>query len=189
MSQNAKDTDSHIGRRLKLRDLQILASVAEPVTTEPVMASAVAPAIAAGSRDSERLFGTWTLEALVPGHIKALAGARGQLIYSREMTMSVLLELDDAVARLSHPFRATLSYGGAFDIDEDARLLSHDIEASSARFGTTMLLRRFRFEEDGDVLVLEPVEDPGSELRWRRARSLRPAARKSMNDKRIPKGP
>ena len=29
MPQNAKDTDSHIGRRLKLRDLQILASVAQ----------------------------------------------------------------------------------------------------------------------------------------------------------------
>jgi Bacterial regulatory helix-turn-helix protein, lysR family len=29
MSQNARDTDSHIGRRLKLRDLQILASVAQ----------------------------------------------------------------------------------------------------------------------------------------------------------------
>ncbi len=29
MPQNAKDTDNHIGRRLKLRDLQILASVAQ----------------------------------------------------------------------------------------------------------------------------------------------------------------
>jgi DNA-binding transcriptional LysR family regulator len=52
MSQNAKDTDSHIGRRLKLRDLQILASVAEHgsmakaaaqlSTTQPTVSQAIA---------------------------------------------------------------------------------------------------------------------------------------------------
>ena len=52
MSQNAKDTDNHIGRRLKLRDLQILASVAEHgsmakaaaqlATTQPTVSQAIA---------------------------------------------------------------------------------------------------------------------------------------------------
>ena len=52
MSQNAKDTDSHIGRRLKLRDLQILASVAQHgsmakaathlATTQPTVSQAIA---------------------------------------------------------------------------------------------------------------------------------------------------
>jgi DNA-binding transcriptional LysR family regulator len=52
MSQNAKDTDSHIGRRLKLRDLQILASVAQHgsmakaaaqlSTTQPTVSQAIA---------------------------------------------------------------------------------------------------------------------------------------------------
>lgn len=52
MSQNAKDTDSHIGRRIKLRDLQILASVAEHgsmakaathlSTTQPTVSQAIA---------------------------------------------------------------------------------------------------------------------------------------------------
>ena len=52
MSQNAKDTASHIGRRLKLRDLQILASVAQHgsmakaathlATTQPTVSQAIA---------------------------------------------------------------------------------------------------------------------------------------------------
>jgi DNA-binding transcriptional LysR family regulator len=52
MPQNAKDTDSHIGRRLKLRDLQILASVAQHgsmakaathlATTQPTVSQAIA---------------------------------------------------------------------------------------------------------------------------------------------------
>ena len=52
MFQNAKDTDSHIGRRLKLRDLQILASVAQHgsmakaaahlSTTQPTVSQAIA---------------------------------------------------------------------------------------------------------------------------------------------------
>jgi DNA-binding transcriptional LysR family regulator len=52
MSQNVKDTDSHIGRRLKLRDLQILASVpqhgsmakaaAQLSTTQPTVSQAIA---------------------------------------------------------------------------------------------------------------------------------------------------
>jgi DNA-binding transcriptional LysR family regulator len=52
MSQNAKDTDGHIGRRHKLRDLQILASVAEHgsmakaaaqlSTTQPTVSQAIA---------------------------------------------------------------------------------------------------------------------------------------------------
>lgn len=52
MSPNAKDTDSHIGRRLKLRDLQILASVAQHgsmakaaaqlSTTQPTVSQAIA---------------------------------------------------------------------------------------------------------------------------------------------------
>ena len=52
MSQNAKDTGSHIGRRLKLRDLQILVSVAQHgsmakaathlATTQPTVSQAIA---------------------------------------------------------------------------------------------------------------------------------------------------
>ena len=52
MPQNAKDTDSHIGRRLRLRDLQSLASVAQHgsmakaaahlATTQPTVSQAIA---------------------------------------------------------------------------------------------------------------------------------------------------
>lgn len=149
-----------------------LATVAEPAPAKP--SSAGTASSVRGS--AARIFGTWTLDELVPGHIKLLAGARGQLIYSDAMTMSVLLELDDArVGSSPHPFRTTFSYAGSFAVDESANVITHYLDVSSARLGTTMLLRGFRLEEDGDVLVLLPVEDPGSELRWRRAKSLRRA--------------
>jgi DNA-binding MarR family transcriptional regulator len=65
MSQNAKDTDNHIGRCLKLRDLQILASVAQHgsmakaaahlATTQPTVSQAIADLEeAAGVRLFER---------------------------------------------------------------------------------------------------------------------------------------
>ena len=59
MAQNAKDTDSHIGRRLKLRDLQILASVAQHGSMAKAAAqlSTTQPTVSQGIADLEDAVG------------------------------------------------------------------------------------------------------------------------------------